>query len=121
MALIPSQRSSSCPTPGTLPLWSLFSEDFEGRLFCRGCEGTDAADITHAYRCVAVQSDAREPCSAHDIAVLTSPGGDVQIQRWLRGFSLASSASSCRHESRRSAIGPKPHRPAHQTLEAVRP
>ena len=23
-----------------------FSEDFEGRLFCRGCEGTDAADIT---------------------------------------------------------------------------
>jgi hypothetical protein len=22
------------------------SEDFEGRLFCRGCEGTDAADIT---------------------------------------------------------------------------
>ena len=23
-----------------------FSEDFEGRLFCRGCEGTDTADIT---------------------------------------------------------------------------
>ena len=23
-----------------------FSEDFEGRLFCRGCEGTDASDIT---------------------------------------------------------------------------
>ena len=23
-----------------------FSDDFEGRLFCRGCEGTDAADIT---------------------------------------------------------------------------
>jgi hypothetical protein len=23
-----------------------FSEDFEGRLFCRGCEGTDATDIT---------------------------------------------------------------------------
>jgi hypothetical protein len=23
-----------------------FSEDFEGRLFCRGCEGTDVADIT---------------------------------------------------------------------------
>lgn len=23
-----------------------FSEDFDGRLFCRGCEGTDVADIT---------------------------------------------------------------------------
>jgi hypothetical protein len=23
-----------------------FSEDFDGRLFCRGCEGTDKADIT---------------------------------------------------------------------------
>jgi hypothetical protein len=23
-----------------------FSEDFEGRLFCRGCEGSDPADIT---------------------------------------------------------------------------
>ena len=23
-----------------------FSEDFDGRLFCRGCEGTDRADIT---------------------------------------------------------------------------
>jgi hypothetical protein len=23
-----------------------FSEDFDGRWFCRGCEGTDRADIT---------------------------------------------------------------------------
>jgi hypothetical protein len=34
--------------PGPLPCrcGRYLSEDFEGRLFCRGCEGTDPADIT---------------------------------------------------------------------------
>jgi hypothetical protein len=34
--------------PGPIPCrcGRYFSEDFNGRLFCRGCEGTDSADIT---------------------------------------------------------------------------
>jgi hypothetical protein len=34
--------------PGPLPCRCGYylSEDFDGRLFCRGCEGTDPADIT---------------------------------------------------------------------------
>jgi hypothetical protein len=34
--------------PGPLPCrcGRYLSEDFTGRLFCRGCEGTDSADIT---------------------------------------------------------------------------
>jgi hypothetical protein len=34
------------PRPAPCRCGRYFSEDFEGRLFCRGCEGTDAADIT---------------------------------------------------------------------------
>jgi hypothetical protein len=34
------------PGPAPCRCGRYFSEDFEGRLFCRGCEGTDAADIT---------------------------------------------------------------------------
>ena len=34
------------PRPAPCRCGGYFSEDFEGRLFCRGCEGTDAADIT---------------------------------------------------------------------------
>lgn len=35
-------------SPGPLPCrcGRYLSEDFDGRLFCRGCEGTDASDIT---------------------------------------------------------------------------
>jgi hypothetical protein len=35
-------------SPGLAPCrcGRYFSEDFDGRLFCRGCEGTDVADIT---------------------------------------------------------------------------
>lgn len=35
-------------SPGPLPCrcGRYLSEDFDGRLFCRGCEGGDAADIT---------------------------------------------------------------------------
>jgi hypothetical protein len=35
-------------SPGPLPCrcGHYLSEDFSGRLFCRGCEGTDPADIT---------------------------------------------------------------------------
>jgi hypothetical protein len=35
-------------SPGPLPCrcGRYLSEDFDGRLFCRGCEGSDAADIT---------------------------------------------------------------------------
>ncbi len=34
--------------PGPMPCrcGGYLSEDFTGRLFCRGCEGTDRADIT---------------------------------------------------------------------------
>jgi hypothetical protein len=34
--------------PGPIPCrcGRYFSEDFNGRLFCRGCEGTDPSDIT---------------------------------------------------------------------------
>jgi hypothetical protein len=34
------------PLPAPCRCGRYFSEDFDGRLFCRGCEGTDAADIT---------------------------------------------------------------------------
>jgi hypothetical protein len=35
-------------SPGLAPCrcGRYFAEDFDGRLFCRGCEGTDVADIT---------------------------------------------------------------------------
>lgn len=35
-------------SPGPVPCrcGRYLSEDFDGRLFCRGCEGTDPADIT---------------------------------------------------------------------------
>ena len=35
-------------SPGPMPCrcGRYLSEDFDGRLFCRGCEGADAADIT---------------------------------------------------------------------------
>jgi hypothetical protein len=34
--------------PGPMPCrcGGYLSEDFNGRLFCRGCEGTDPADVT---------------------------------------------------------------------------
>ena len=34
------------PGPLTCRCGRYLSEDFAGRLFCRGCEGTDPADIT---------------------------------------------------------------------------
>ena len=34
------------PVPAPCRCGRYFSEDFEGRPFCRGCEGTDAAHIT---------------------------------------------------------------------------
>jgi hypothetical protein len=35
-------------SPGAIPCrcGRYLSEDFDGRMFCRGCEGTDRADIT---------------------------------------------------------------------------
>ena len=35
-------------SPGPMPCrcGRYLSEDFDGRLFCRGCEGTDASDVT---------------------------------------------------------------------------
>jgi hypothetical protein len=35
-------------SPGPVPCrcGRYLSEDFEGRLFCRGCEGTDPSDVT---------------------------------------------------------------------------
>lgn len=34
------------PGPAPCRCGRYLSEDFDGRLFCRGCEGTDASDIT---------------------------------------------------------------------------
>ena len=41
-----SERRVHSPGPAPCRCGRYFSEDFDGRLFCRGCEGTDAADIT---------------------------------------------------------------------------
>jgi len=46
-AIIPT--AAAVPfAPGPLPCrcGHYLSEDFDGHLFCRGCEGTDPADIT---------------------------------------------------------------------------
>jgi hypothetical protein len=51
----PEPGNSAHPTseilvysPGPVPCrcGRYLSDDFDGRLFCRGCEGTDPADIT---------------------------------------------------------------------------
>jgi hypothetical protein len=46
-ALVPTAKTVPF-APGPLPCrcGHYLSEDFDGRLFCRGCEGTEPADIT---------------------------------------------------------------------------
>jgi hypothetical protein len=64
-------------SPGLAPCrcGRYFSEDFNGRLFCRGREGTDVADITPAYRCASVHRDAsRALLRTCHRTVLTVPG-----------------------------------------------